>query len=148
MNDEIFPNVASELFEIFKYLDDEILNKIPDELKNHIYDIRNLDYKFAIDKNKTLIEQKLLLETKQILSVIFLKYCCTDDEVSEILGRHIDIENEIEDSKIGMESLEKFFNRNLNDCDINTKSTDIVKIEDIPWYRKLLNKMKKFFKIG
>lgn len=148
MNDEIFPNVASELFEIFKYLDDEILNKIPDELKNHIYDIRNLDYKFAIDKNKTLIEQKLLLETKQILSVIFLKYCCTDDEVSEILGRNIDIENEIEDSKIGMESLDKFFNKNLNDCDINTKSTDIVKIEDIPWYRKLLNKMKKFFKIG
>ena len=61
MNDEIFPNVASELFEIFKYLNDEILNKIPIELKNHIHDIRNLDYKFEIEKDKPLIDQKLLL---------------------------------------------------------------------------------------
>ena len=148
MNDEIFPNVASELFEIFKYLNDEILNKIPIELKNHIHDIRNLDYKFEIEKEKPLIDQKLLLETKQILSVIFLKYCCTNDEVSEILGEHINIQNEIDDSKLGIESLEKFFNKNLKNYDSNIESTDIVKIEEIPWYKKLLNKMKKFFKIG
>lgn len=148
MNDEIFPNVASELFEIFKYLNDEILNKIPIELKNHIHDIRNLDYKFEIEKDKPLIDQKLLLETKQILSVIFLKYCCTNDEVSEILGEHINIQNEIDDSKLGIESLEKFFNKNLKNYDSNIESTDIVKIEEIPWYKKLLNKMKKFFKIG
>ena len=148
MNDENFPNVASELFEIFKYLNDEILNKIPIELKNHIHDIRNLDYKFEIEKDKPLIDQKLLLETKQILSVIFLKYCCTNDEVSEILGEHINIQNEIDDSKLGIESLEKFFNKNLKNYDSNIESTDIVKIEEIPWYKKLLNKMKKFFKIG
>ena len=148
MNDQIFPNVASELFEIFKYLNDEILNKIPIELKNHIHDIRNLDYKFEIEKDKPLIDQKLLLETKQILSVIFLKYCCTNDEVSEILGEHINIQNEIDDSKLGIESLEKFFNKNLKNYDSNIESTDIVKIEEIPWYKKLLNKMKKFFKIG
>lgn len=148
MSDEIFPNVASELFEIFKYLNDEILNKIPIELKNHIHDIRNLDYKFEIEKDKPLIDQKLLLETKQILSVIFLKYCCTNDEVSEILGEHINIQNEIDDSKLGIESLEKFFNKNLKNYDSNIESTDIVKIEEIPWYKKLLNKMKKFFKIG
>ena len=148
MNDEIFPNVASELFEIFKYLNDEILNKIPIELKNHIHDIRNLDYKFEIEKDKPLIDQKLLLETKQILSVIFLKYCCTNDEVSEILGEHINIQNEIDDSKLGIESWEKFFNKNLKNYDSNIESTDIVKIEEIPWYKKLLNKMKKFFKIG
>ena len=82
------------------------------------------------------------------MSVIFLKYCCTNDEVSEILGEHINIQNEIDDSKLGIESLEKFFNKNLKNYDSNIESTDIVKIEEIPWYKKLLNKMKKFFKIG
>ena len=100
MKDKIFADVAAELYEIFNYLDYSILEKIPNELKEHIYNIKNNNYNFKLDKSKTLIDQELLQETKQILSVIFLKYCCTQSEVDEILEKHLEIEKKIEDYKI------------------------------------------------
>ena len=147
MRDKIFSNVASELNEIFKYIDKSILDKIPDELKEHIHTKRNYDYNFKLDKSKELKDQELLQETKQILSVIFLKYCCTQDEVDEILQRHEQIKNEKEDSKVGLDELQNYFVSRLKEDNEKEECNEIVKIDDISWYNRFINKIKKFFRI-
>ena len=147
MKDKIFADVAAELYEIFNYLDYSILEKIPNELKEHIYNIKNNNYTFKLDKSKALIEQNLLQETKQILSVIFLKYCCTQNEVDEILEKHLEIEKKIEDSKVGLDDLQNYFNKHLKNNEEIEESKEIIKIEDTSWYIRLINKIKKFFRI-
>lgn len=147
MKDKIFADVAAELYEIFNYLDYSILEKIPNELKEHIYNIKNNNYNFKLDKSKTLIDQELLQETKQILSVIFLKYCCTQSEVDEILEKHLEIEKKIEDSKVGLDDLQNYFDSHLKNNEETEKSKEMIKIEDTSWYIRLINKIKKFFRI-
>lgn len=148
MQDKVFNNVATELEEIFSYLDKSVLNKIPIEIREHVHKIKNNDYYFKLDKTKRLIEQELLLETKEVLSVIFIKYCCTDREVDEILNNHSIKEKNIEDSKIGLEELQKVFEANKkNDIEENKISKEIIKIERVSWYKSIIKKIKSFFKI-
>ena len=147
MKDNIFPDVATELDEIFKYIDEEILIKIPSDIKEHIKNTKNVNYNFKLDKNKELLDQDLLQETKQILSVLFLKYCCSETEVDEILQKHSQLQMEIEDEKIGLEELQNVFKSNLNyNANLN-ESKEITIIEETSWYSRFLDKIKKFFKI-
>lgn len=148
MQDKVFNNVATELEEIFSYLDKSVLNKIPIEIREHVHNIKNNDYYFKLDKTRRLIEQELLPETKEVLSVIFIKYCCTDREVEEILNNHSIKEKNIEDSKIGLEELQKVFEANQkNDIEENKISKEIIKIERVSWYKSIIKKIKSFFKI-
>lgn len=84
-NSTIYPEVATELIEIFKFIEEPILEKIPEKLKEELGKIASKDYKFKIDKTKKLNEQKIRPETKQLLSAIFIKYCCRQEDGEEIL---------------------------------------------------------------
>ena len=147
MQEKIFSNVASELQEIFKYLDASILEKIPDDLKKHIAETQNHDYSFKLDKNKELIEQDILQETKQILSTIFLKYCCTEAEKEEILQRHREIKESAENKKIGLEELQKIFDNKVKYGNQTATAKEIAEIKQVSWYQKMINILKKFFRI-
>ena len=146
--DKVFHNVATELEEIFNYLDKSVLNKIPIEIKEHVHKNKNDNYYFKLDKTKRLIEQDLLPETKQVLSAMFIKYCCTDKEVNEILNNHSIQQNNIEESKIGLEDLQRVFESNKKqDIEESEISKEIIKIEKTPWYKTVIKKIKEFFKI-
>ena len=51
-NSTIYPEVATELIEIFKFIEEPILEKIPEKLKEELGKIASKDYKFKIDKTK------------------------------------------------------------------------------------------------
>ena len=76
MDNVKYSRVMTEMDEILKYLDAEILNRIPKKLLNNIRLTKDKNYNFELDKTKTLDEQKLLNETKQYLSAIYIIYCC------------------------------------------------------------------------
>ena len=81
----VYSNVACELLEIFRYLDKELKDKIPEKLKESLIIRANKQHNFKIDKSKELKEQAILPETKVILSGIYLKYCCTLEERESLL---------------------------------------------------------------
>ena len=115
----IYSNVASELIEILNYLEEDVYKKIPSKVIENLSNIRNKDYNFKIDKTKTLKEQNILNETKQILSILFLKYCCTGEEAVELLKinkeRSIDKEKELNE-KYNIENI--FENKNKNKTEL------------------------------
>ena len=137
----IYSNVANELLEIFKYLDKEIKEKIPQKVKISLEKITNKEHNFKIDKTKTLNEQELLPQTKQILSIIYLKYCCSPEEVSKILQENAEAQR--------IKEMAKYEKYNPNDIFKNketVKQVQLIRIEDVPWYRKISEKIKGFFK--
>ena len=69
-----------ELKEIMKFMSDDLIEKIPENLKNNIQKIENKDYTFVYDRNLPLYEQNLLAETKALLSVLYSDYLCDEDE--------------------------------------------------------------------
>ena len=147
MQDEKMANVASELYEIFKYLDEDILKKIPEDLKKQIDLRKNPNYIFNLDKNKALKYQNIMEETKQVLSVMYLRYCCTEEEAEEILDKHYMIKQEEEKQKIGLEELQAIFNNAQRKVETEDDKNQIIKVETTPWYIKVIDKIKLFFGI-
>lgn len=146
MNEEKFSNIASELNEIFKYLEKDVLDKIPQDLKEQISKRKNPEYKCDFDNQKDFEEQNFMEETKQIMSVIFVEYCCTAAEREEIFEAQRKYESLQNEEKVGLEKLQQIFNQNVENDVLNNESKEIINIENVPWYRKIIDKIKKIFK--
>lgn len=67
----ISPKSAVELLEIINYLDDELIQYIPEKFESYLQNIKDKQYHFEIDKNKPLFENNFMDETINALSIIF-----------------------------------------------------------------------------
>ncbi len=151
--DVLFANVSSEFLEIYKYLDDSIKSKFPKTIEENFKKLYNKNHIFNYDVNKSLKEQDALLETKQLLVILFLKYCCTKEERDEIL---------LESSKkFSGQNREQKINKNTNQNIFNfpkptinyinneiqeehvEQNNKIIEYEEPQnWFSKLMTKLK------
>ncbi len=142
-----YSNVATELLEIFKYLEKTIKEKIPIDLEKRLFELRNENYVFEIDKSKSLNNQNILPETRQILSMIYLKYCCSEEESVDILNKKKSKDLEIENIKREKYSVDNIFDSEEK-VEIQEESTNmemIVYNETTSIYQKIIHKIKSFF---
>ena len=84
-NSNTIPKALTELSEIFMYTSNDIVSQIPKEILNSIESNKDNNYKFKYDITKDFEEQNLMELTKQILSGIYLAYCCNQQEKQELL---------------------------------------------------------------
>lgn len=140
----IYSNVATELLEIFKYLEKTVKDKIPNSLERQLFELRNENYVFKMDKTKSLNEQKILPETRQMLSMIYLKYCCSEEEVAEILNEKKKKDLEIENMKREKYNVDNIFN-SVEKKEEATNMEMVVYNEKNSIYQKIIHKIKSFF---
>ncbi len=155
-NTTIYPNVATELIEIFKFVDEPVLEKIPEELKEELERISNKEYEFNIDKTKKLSEQNMLPQTKELLSGIFIKYCCREEDGNEILVACKENDIRAEEEKREKYNPDKLFEsrkENKEEAETVVKPEPqkqdcfkLVVIEKLPWYKKLTRSIGRFFR--
>lgn len=126
------------LFEVYKILentDEEIKNKIPEKFIKFVKENMDTNYKFELEKGKELVKQNLKDETKQIIALIYKKYICDDEEV-------------INNYEIHFNKNKKFKEENIHkDKDVKNIEKSLLEIKEEKWYKKLINKILKFFKI-
>ncbi len=147
-SDLIYGNVAAELLEIFKYLERTIKEKIPVDLEQKLIELRNESYVFKIDKTKSLNDQNILPETRQILSMIYLKYCCSEEESADILKKKKSKDLEIENIKREKYSVDNIFDskENVETQEEPSNMEMIVYNETTSIYQKIIHKIKLFWK--
>ena len=63
---------------------DEEINKIPHEFMTMIEQNRDKEYLFKYDEDKSLDEQSLMRETREILAYIFMNYLGTEEQKQSI----------------------------------------------------------------
>lgn len=137
-------DVAAEVVEIFNYLEKDIYIKIPNQLKNKLNEIRNRKHGFKFDISKKLKEQEIMPETEKILTYLFLKYCCTKEEKEFLTNKERKKEiNNINKSREKIVVKELFKDKKIEE---NHTEFQLVKIEEVGFYKKILNKIKTFFK--
>lgn len=78
-----YSEALSEIYEIFKNLDTNVLNKIPQKFKEFVNNNKSSTYKPTFDYNKNLNELSLKRKTKAILSVIYMNFLCSDEQKIE-----------------------------------------------------------------
>lgn len=132
-----------EILEIIKYMEPECLNKIPKGLIEFFERQKDKNYEYHFDEEKDFSEQKISEETGGLLAMLALNYIANEENKEKI--KEILIKNEEEYQK---ELREKYNPDNLFKDKQNIEENEpkqIILVEEKPWYKKILNKIKRFF---
>ncbi len=134
----------SELNIIFGYMDESLLDKIPQKIFEFVNKNRDRDYVPDIKKNIPINEQDLKKDTKVLLSILYRNYLCDEETKKRLL----------EEDKIAIEEYRRSHN-NFEETIRETKSIEqvstdeqvqIIDYEKPKWYKVLFDKIKAIFK--
>lgn len=136
-----------ESYKIIEKMGNEYLALIPKDVREKIEEIRNKDYKFEYDENKTLEEQHVQKETFDILSYLNLMYWCEPEEKESLLKIYKENYKKEEEKKRLKYNPDKIFEN--NNIQINTQETALVKQDEHQnFLKKFFEKIKNLFKIN
>ena len=132
---------------ILKKLDDEYINKIPQEVWDFITENKDENYVFKYDDNKTLAEQNLSIDTISILTYINMEYLLEEEAKRELLDLLKNDEITAEQKKRKKYNPDDLFKKQISLDNRNTaKDLSITEVKESV-FNKLKNKIKKFLKI-
>lgn len=138
---EIYDRVLIQTKEILKYFEKDLLDKIPKKLIEKLNSVDSTEYQFDFDKNKRLNDPRILKETKEFISAIFMQYCCNEEEREKL--NKICIENDKNETKhFDAETVLK------EEEKIESNNLPITVEEKVPLYKRIIIKIKKLFKMG
>lgn len=135
----------SEVDTILEYSSEEIRNKVPDKFRQLIKNNKDNNYKLILDENKKLKDQKLLIETMEILSLIYRDYLCSEDERKELIKINNQKLEEINEEYDIQNIFDKRKNKVSTEDDINKETLPVV-INEEKWYKKIFNFIRKLIK--
>lgn len=140
--DELNKRLA-EVEYILKKLDEEYINKIPQEVWNYITENKDKDHVFKYDDNKTLANQNLNIDTIAILTYINKEYLLDEQAKRELITllKNDEIVNE-QNKRKKYNPDELFKNKN------NTPKEQValVEVKFQKWYENLFSFIKNFLK--
>lgn len=129
-----------QLDEILKYLSDENLQKIPNEIKEFIKSEKDKNYLWKYDESKALNEQNLDRKTIVILSYLNMEYLLNTKQ-KEFIKRNHDFNEE----KLEKEKQENDIFKN-NKKSIVQGEVSLVQMKEDKWYNKVFYFIKWIFK--
>lgn len=133
-----------EINEIFKYMDSKILNKIPSDIREKFGNVKESSYKFEYDIAKTLNEQKISEDTKNMISYLYIKYCCDEENKKDILGKIK--ANKEREAKAEAERNWLINRKEESSGDKpNVTETALIKKENESIFSKIITKIKNLF---
>lgn len=132
-----YTQALSEVWEILKYSEKSIIEKIPQEFLNFIIENKDKEYKCNIDFESENWEESVKTETQSIIALIYRDYICSPEK------RKILIAEEIQEQIQREEKVRKdykyddiFKNKKINI--LNEKNdTDLIQTKKQPWYKKI-----------
>ena len=142
-------NAYKEVYIVLQDLNEEDYNKIPPEIIETIKENSNEEYEFVLNDELELKEQQLLPETKAILFNLFRDYLATPVQKEKILKMQSEERKKVEEKKKqNYTNVDVFKKNKYEDIEekTNNKELQIVQIKKEGFFRKLINKIKLFFK--
>lgn len=138
----------SEIIEILKHTDKQIVEKIPHNFIKFLFDNMDEEYTVEINFFNENWEDTILEDTKAILALIYRDYVVSDEERKVLL-----IEEKREQEKQESELREKYnpdnlFKNKYSDIPNEFKEqTQLIEIQQYPWYKRLYQKILAIFGI-
>lgn len=141
--------VYSEVYDIIKHMDINIRAKIPLQFIKIIQANKDDNYTVNIDYTKSINNQKLLKETRAILSLIYRDYICTPEErkiLIEVDKEKIKKERELLAEKYNPDNIFKT-NKNIQNQKKKTLLLEnaIIEYKEKNFFKKIFDKVRNFF---
>ena len=74
MENNIYRKALKEVYVILNSSTYDVIEKLPEELKEYIFGKMDTSYNYTIELGKPLLKQKMMPETKKILTKIYEQY--------------------------------------------------------------------------
>ena len=138
----------SEIIEILNHTDKQLVEKIPDTFIKFLFENMDKEYEVEINFFNENWEETILEETKAILALIYRDYIVSAEERKDLL-----IEEKRERERQERELREKynpdnlFKNKHSEIPNEFTENTQLIEINQYPWYRRLYHKIVSIFGI-
>lgn len=136
----------TEVVEILKYSEKEIIDKIPEKFMQFLYKNMDSEYKANINFMNENWDNEIKQDTKAILALIYRDYIVTKEE------RHKLIEKEQEEIKQEEENIREKYNPDKlfkKKEDVESEDTindmQLIEIKEESWYKKIWKKIVSFF---
>ena len=141
---EEYKKAYVELYEIIKVLPEEEQRKIPKLVLKNLKDNMDKEYKFILNKDSDILNQKYRIETKALFVELYERYLASKEE-NEIWNQYDKICNNMieEEKRIKYNSDNIFQNRKLEKEELTFKKENI---SNLPIKIEKENIIKKFFK--
>lgn len=137
-------NTLFEVSVILKNIDKNLSNRIPERLKEYIEANKSQSHNFKYDHDKSLSEQRMLKTTEKYLTMLFLRYWCTNEEKTKVLDAM-----KRNEEKYQKEIKEKYNPNNLfkkSNVENVKKEVALVEVKEVKWYQKILTFFRKMFR--
>ena len=131
--------VFTEISEIFKYTSKDILDKIPKKLLETFEKKKDVNYKFKCDLSLGLENQLVMPETKDLIAMIYMNYCCSEEKKKELMIYINENERRIENN------LNNIWN-NKEKIQEEETTQELMLIEEENFLQKIVNKIKAIFR--
>ena len=137
----------TEIYEIFKLMPQELLNKIPIKFYEMIKEERDTEYIANI--KEPLEKQKLKNETIIILGLIYRDFLCSPEEKKRLQEKDAmqlqEIEKALEDEIRQKYNPDDIFKNKINKQRPQQEENALIVVEE-KWYKKIFNIIKSLFK--
>lgn len=140
----------AEVLLILAYMEQKYIEMIPKKLLELFNEEKDKNYQPNINPNVSLAEQNLQRKTLALLAMLNLNYWCKDEnEKKELLKMYSE-----NDKKIKAEMRERYNPDNLfkkkekveQNNDIKQERTELIEYKEKNIFRKILDRIKTFFK--
>ena len=144
-----YPKAYKEVLEVLKYVPEESVAKIPEEIINMFKVKMDKTWDFKVDINKPFEEQNLLDETKAIFANIFKDYWATPYQKERIEAREKYELEKIEEEKRAKYNPDDIFKNNKLQ-EVKAKPQDIennlpVEVKKENFFERLIGFIKNLF---
>lgn len=145
---EDYSKAYSEVLEVLRYIPKVDLVKIPkDEI---MFYIKNMDNKhnYKYNFNKPFEDQKLMRLSKIIISNIYIKYLAKNKE--ELLENERKEILKLEEENRKIYNTDNIFRNkylNIQEEDTNNENNSLIVIEKQGFFRKIIDKIRRLFKL-
>ena len=140
-------NSLYQICEIINYIEPNLKSRIPQKFITYCEDNKSKNYNWNIDKNLPLEKQELLPTTKEILTVLYLEFICTDiqkNELEKILNENeIKYQKELKE-KYSYDSLFKNKQKKLENEKEEKENISVPACKE-SFLERIINKFKLFF---
>ena len=141
-----------EVYVVLEHTNEEIKNRIPKKFIEFIKENMDKRHEFYLKENLGLEKQDLMLETKQILAIIYRDYICSKEERKKLILQEKEKQNKKEEKN--EEKYNINFKKNANNKKNgieeieDNQENSLVKVEKEKWYKRLINKILTILKIN
>ena len=139
----------SEVNSFLEIIGEDMKNKIPLKLRNFFKREMDKNYIPKFNTNISIKEQNLKRKTIAIISGLNLQYWCNEERKQELLKIYSDNERKYQEElhiKYNPNNIFKNNKENKEESMFSSENTQLIVVEEVRWYKKIIIKLTNLFK--